>query len=380
MTTLRLLSAGAAQGLVGTLARAQGIVVEGSFGAVGAMLEKHRAGERCDVVILTHAQIATLGAQGAVVPGTAADLGTVATSIAVRTHDPSPRVEDAASLRDALLAADAIYFPDPAKATAGIHFAKVIDSLGIRDAIDPRVRNFPNGATSMREMASATGRPIGCTQATEILATAGVKLVAPLPRGLDLQTVYTAAVDARAADPRAAREFVERLPGPESQAARAAAGFRGYAIRPAAATDAPPIRALVRRVLAEYGLAPDPSGTDRDLEDPIASYRGAGGQLDAVVDESGRLVGCCGVMPHGDGSCELRKMYLAQDARGQGLGKRLLDRALAFARGRRFPRIELETASVLETAIALYRAAGFRVLERRPAACRCDRAFAMDLA
>ncbi len=380
MATLRLLSAGAAQGLVGATARAAGVSFEGSFGAVGAMLEKHRAGEPCDVVILTHAQIAALTAQGAVAPGSAADLGAVATSIAVRAQDAAPRVDDAASLRAALLAADAVYFPDPAKATAGIHFAKVIDSLGIRGEIAARVRNFPNGATSMREMASAPGRPIGCTQATEILATPGAKLVAPLPRGLDLETVYTAALDARAADPRAAREFLERLAGPASQAARAAAGFRGYAIRPATAADAQPIRALVRSVLDEYGLAPDPSGIDRDLEDPIASYAGEGGQLDAVVDESGRLVGCCGVVPHGEGSCELRKMYLAKEARGHGLGRRLLDRALAFARGRRFPRIELETASVLEAALALYRAAGFRVLERRPAARRCDRAFAMDLA
>jgi hypothetical protein len=35
---------------------------------------------------------------------------------------------------------------------------------------------------------------------------------------------------------------------------------------------------------------------------------------------------------------------------------------------------------VLESAIALYEAAGFRPLERRPAACRCDRAFALQLA
>ncbi|HXS53707.1 MAG TPA: GNAT family N-acetyltransferase [Usitatibacter sp.] len=380
MAALRFVSAGAAQGLVGAVAREAGAAVEGSFGAVGAMLEKLRAGPACDVVILTHAQVAALTGEGAVIPGTAADLGVVATSIAVRTADPAPRVEDPESLRAALLAADAIYFPDPAKATAGIHFAKVLDSLAIRDAVAPRVRNFPNGATSMREMAGAHGRPIGCTQATEILATPGVKLVAPLPRGLALDTVYTAAVDARAANASAARHFVARLTGAISLAARSNAGFRGYAIRPATAEDAVPIRHLVRSVLDEYGLAPDPSGIDRDLEDPVASYAGRGGQLDAVIDESGRLVGCCGVMRHGDGSCELRKMYLAQDARGRGLGKRLLERALAFARGRGFPRIELETAAVLATAIAMYEAAGFRALERPPCASRCDRTYALDLA
>lgn len=379
MATLRFVSAGAAQGLVGAVAREGGFTVEGSFGAVGAMLEKLRAGEPCDVVILTHAQIAALTAEAAVIPGSAADLGAVATSIAVRAADPAPRVDDAPSLRAALLAADAIYFPDPAKATAGIHFAKVLDSLGVREAVAARVRNFPNGATSMREMAAAQGHPIGCTQATEILATPGIRLVAALPAGLGLDTVYTAAVNARAANAATARAFVERLTGPASRTARSAAGFRGDAIRPATGEDAPAIRQLVRSVLDEYALAPDPSGIDRDLEDPVASYGGHGGQLDAVVDESGRLIGCCGVMRHGDGSCELRKMYLAKEARGRGLGKRLLDRALAFARGSGFPRVELETASVLDTAIAMYEAAGFRALERRPSACRCDRAYAMEL-
>ena len=231
----------------------------------------------------------------------------------------------------------------------------------------------------MREMAGAGGHPIGCTQATEILATPGVQLVAPLPRGFDLETTYTAAVNASAANPEAARAFVERLTGPASLGARGAAGFRGCAMRPAIEGDAPAIRALVRSILDEYGLAPDPDGIDRDLEDPMAAYAGRGGALDAVIDETGRLVGCCGIYPHGAGACELRKMYLAREVRGLGLGKRLLDRALAFARGKGYARVELETASVLERAIALYAAAGFRPLERRPSACRCDRAFALEL-
>jgi len=101
----------------------------------------------------------------------------------------------------------------------------VAASLGIADEVRAKVRNFPNGATSMREMAAATGHPIGCTQATEILATPGIRLVAPLPRGLDLETTYTAAVDARAADPGVARDFVARLTSPQGRAQRQALGF-----------------------------------------------------------------------------------------------------------------------------------------------------------
>jgi molybdate transport system substrate-binding protein len=222
---LRFVSAGAAQALVHAWAPAAGVEIAGSFGAVGAMLEKLDAGEPADVVILTRAQVDALAREGRVVADTVGDLGSVATSIAVLAGDAPPDVSAETALRAALLSADAIYFPDPARATAGIHFAKVLATLGIAELVQPKVRNFPNGATAMREMAAAGGHPIGCTQATEILATPGIRLVAPLPRGLHLDTLYTAAVDARSPNIPAAREFVARLTAPQGRRERGALGF-----------------------------------------------------------------------------------------------------------------------------------------------------------
>lgn len=225
MSALRLVSAGAAQGLVATLARRAGLEVGGSFGAVGAMIEKFRGGEPCDVVILTRKQVEELAREGRVRDGSARDLGAAPTAVAVRAADPRPAIGDEAALRAAFLAADAIYFPDPAKATAGIHFAGVLEKLGITAATASRWKTFPNGATAMREMAQAAGRPIGCTQATEILATPGVALVGPLPAGFSLATVYTAAVSRDATDADAAGRFVELLAGTASASARREAGF-----------------------------------------------------------------------------------------------------------------------------------------------------------
>jgi molybdate transport system substrate-binding protein len=222
---VRFVSAGAAHGLVAAVAREAGIEVEGSFGAVGAQLERFLAGEACDVVILAKAQVAKLAAEGRVIAQACADLGSVPTSIAVREGSPVPDVSRDSGLREALLAADAIYFPDPTKATAGIHFAKVIDQLGVRDRVAARLRTFPNGSTAMREMAAAGGNPVGCTQSTEILATPGVRLVGPLPPGCELVTIYTAAVKADAGDVKAARDFVARLSGEATRAQRKKAGF-----------------------------------------------------------------------------------------------------------------------------------------------------------
>jgi molybdate transport system substrate-binding protein len=221
---LVLLSGGAAQAVATAVASEAGLALEGSFGAVGAMQEKLIAGEPADVVILTQALVRSLAAQGRV--DGAVDLGVVRTGIAIREGAAVPDISTSDALKRALLAADCIYFPDPEKATAGIHFAKVLAALGIGEKTAGRLRTFPNGATAMREMARAADvSPIGCTQVTEILATPGLVLAGPLPKAHELATTYTAAVVVGAPRPNAARQFVERLAGDSTRDLRLKAGF-----------------------------------------------------------------------------------------------------------------------------------------------------------
>jgi molybdate transport system substrate-binding protein len=227
---LTILSGGAAQGLVDALAAASkarsGCEIDGTFGAVGAMRDKLLGGAPADLVILTRALIDELGAQGHVVMGSVTNIGTVLTAVAVRSGEALPDVGDAAGLRAALLAADAIHFPDPKLATAGIHFARVIERLGIAADVASRIKTYPNGATAMRELAAARGgQPIGCTQVTEILNTPGAQLVAPLPEGFELATVYTAGVCARTILPEQAQAFAVLLTDDTALAARQRAGF-----------------------------------------------------------------------------------------------------------------------------------------------------------
>jgi len=227
---LNLLSAGAAQGLVQALApqllQDLGCRLEARFGAVGAMQEAFDAGTACDLMVLTDAMVATMVADGRLRAQGRAPLGRVRTAVAVRSGTPHPRVGTPEELAAALQAADAIYFPDPQRATAGIHFERVLRELGLLAALGPRLRTFPNGATSMRELAAcASAHPIGCTQVTEILNTPGTELVAVLPARFELATVYTAAVSARAADPAAAAQFIAMLAGPRAAALRARCGF-----------------------------------------------------------------------------------------------------------------------------------------------------------
>ncbi len=230
MTALNILSGGAAQGLVASLApkfkALTGLDIEGEFGAVGAMADKLRNGTPADIVILTSAIVAQLAQENRVVPASISDIGLVETAIAVRAGDPPVTVKDAATLRDALLAADAIFVPDIKVSTAGIHVAKVLQQLGIADAVAARLKIFPNGATAMRHLAASdTAKPIGCTQSTEIISTRGVTLSVSLPQGCDLATMYTAAVTMRATDPEHAQDLIDLLIGADARALRSQAGF-----------------------------------------------------------------------------------------------------------------------------------------------------------
>lgn len=227
---LNLLSGGAAQGVVTRLAarfqRETGHTLAATFSAVGAMKEKLLAGAPVDAVILTRAVVEELAALDHVDAATFADLGGVSTGVAVRAGEPAPELRDAAALRDALRAARGIYVPDPQRATAGIHFMKMLDTLGIGDEVRPRLRPHPNGNAAMRAMALAQEAGlIGCTQITEIRNTPGVTLVGALPAGLGLTTVYTAAVCTRASAPDAARRLVALLVDDETRPLRREAGF-----------------------------------------------------------------------------------------------------------------------------------------------------------
>ena len=227
---MHLLCAGAAQGLVMAMQARwladTGTEIAGRFGAVGAMKEALLADEPCDVFVSTDKMISELAEAGRVYGDRRTPLGCVRTGIAVRRGERHPDVATPEALKAALLAADAIYFPDAVRSTAGIHFASVMHELGILDQLEPRLRTYPNGATAMREM-SVTDAPrlIGCTQVTEIKYIEGVELVAVLPARFELATTYTAAVSARAADRALAARFIAMLTDAASRALREAGGF-----------------------------------------------------------------------------------------------------------------------------------------------------------
>ena len=150
-------------------------------------------------------------------------------------------------------------------------------------------------------------------------------------------------------------------------------------LRPADNRDREDIARLVFGVLKEYGLKPDPASTDADLDDIESSYFKRGGTFLVLEEKDGPIIGAYGLFPLEEKMCELRKMYLHKAYRGKGLGKFLMDDALARAKHLGFKKMVLETASVLKEAIALYKHYGFTEYQPDHLSSRCDQAYSLIL-
>lgn len=149
--------------------------------------------------------------------------------------------------------------------------------------------------------------------------------------------------------------------------------------RTATNADVSKVRDLVFGILVEYGLTPEPDGTDADIADIEGNYIAPGGVFECIEDADGNLLGTFGLFRLSDFEIELRKMYLARAARGKGLGKLALTRAVEQARARGYRTLSLETASVLKEAIAMYEKFGFTRVAHQPCVARCDQGYTLDL-
>jgi putative acetyltransferase len=151
--------------------------------------------------------------------------------------------------------------------------------------------------------------------------------------------------------------------------------FRRYRIRPWQPEDRQAAGAVIAAVLAEYGLSWEPQGSDRDAMEVEAHYWQTGGEF-WVIEDGDTLVGTAGYypIPRGDQAVEIRKMYLQSSARGQGLGRYLLEQLEEAIQRRGFEQIWVETASVLKEAVQLYETSGYLPAQEVGTA-RCDRAY-----
>lgn len=130
------------------------------------------------------------------------------------------------------------------------------------------------------------------------------------------------------------------------------------------------------RVIALHGmLYAEEYGFDHGFEAYVAETVAGFGRLARpgldrlwVAERAGQLVGSIAIVGREDGAAQLRWFLVHPDARGSGLGRRLLHEALTFCRAAGYRSVYLWTVTGLEAAARLYVAAGFRKTETKPPA------------
>ncbi|MBT8061324.1 MAG: GNAT family N-acetyltransferase [Gammaproteobacteria bacterium] len=140
-----------------------------------------------------------------------------------------------------------------------------------------------------------------------------------------------------------------------------------FKIRPIKRSDNARVARIIREVMTEFGAV----GSGYSIEDPeVDRMFEAYPEKDSaffVLERDSQVVGCGGVGPLAGaqaGICELRKMYLLQEARGTGIGAQLLRRCLEHAGRLGYRQCYLETLEHMTHARHLYRKHGFEQVDR----------------
>ena len=170
------------------------------------------AGEPVDVIISGSASMEEWIRDGSILAGTRTDIARSGIGVEVREGRPKPDIGSVEAFKRALLAAKSIAY---LKVGSGIHVEKVIERLGIGDAIKAKVTRPESDIVS--EMVARGEVELGIVVITQILTTPGVALVGPLPAELQSHVMFSAGVSAKSKAPAAARQLIEFLAAPAAK-------------------------------------------------------------------------------------------------------------------------------------------------------------------
>jgi molybdate transport system substrate-binding protein len=196
--------------------RASGHKLAITFGTSGAVVKRVQGGETADVVIMPRQGIDSFVKDGKAVAGNVTVLARSGIGVAIRKGAPKPDISSPEALKLTLLAAKSITYTNPAWGAAdGIHFAKVLDRLGIADEMNSKTVFLPKPGPAGVLVANGEAE-IGVQQIQGLMPVAGIEIVGPLPGDLQNTLVFAAAIMAGARDAAASKALVNFLRTPEA--------------------------------------------------------------------------------------------------------------------------------------------------------------------
>ncbi|MGO9701044.1 MAG: molybdate ABC transporter substrate-binding protein [Xanthobacteraceae bacterium] len=216
---------GALEELVPQFQKESGQTLAITWGTAAILTKRIEAGDPADVAILTRANLESLGREGKIAPGTEIALAQSGIAVAIKSGAHKPDISTPDAFKQALLEAKSVAYSDPAAGGAsGVHFAKVLEDMGIGDEIKPKTKHPPAGGNAATLVATGEAE-LAIQQKPEIMNAAGVDVVGPLPGALNKITAFGAAVTSNSKNTDAAKALLKFLQSPAADKVLKASGF-----------------------------------------------------------------------------------------------------------------------------------------------------------
>ncbi len=207
--------------LVPQFERASGHSVSVSYDPAKVMLARIERGETADLAITGSAAIDELVKQGKLLAGSRRALARCRVGIAVLAGQPKPDISSVAAFKHAVLDAKSVAYTQ--EGASGMHFARLIERLGIAEQVKAKAVRQPGGLIG--ELVAAGKAEIAIQQIPELMAVPGIELVGPLPAEIQLVTVSSAGIFAGTQQAEAAQALIEFLAAPAAAKVMKAKGL-----------------------------------------------------------------------------------------------------------------------------------------------------------
>ncbi len=211
---INVLTAGAMQEAEKVIAasyeKESGNTVVFTAGTVGQIQEKLKSGAPADVIVVSAAAYPGLETGGAVAKDSGVVLGRIGIGVGVKDGAAVPDISTPEKFKAAMLKARSVTYMNPAQgASSGIATAKIMKDLGIEADMTKKTKLTDAGYSADRVASGEV--EVAIQNVSEIVPVKGVKLAGPLPAPLQVYTSYEAGVAAKAANAKAAAEFIRYL-------------------------------------------------------------------------------------------------------------------------------------------------------------------------
>jgi molybdate transport system substrate-binding protein len=181
------------------------LVVE--FAPTIGLMARIDAGERADAAILTREGADQLAARGVLRPDSLVDVVRSYVGIAVRAGAAKPDIGSSEALKATLLSAKSIAYSRIG--ASGILFARLIEQLGIAEAVNAKATIIPSGFTA--ELVARSEAELAVQQVSELMVVPGVDIVGPLPAPLQSPAMFSAGAFTDCTAPAEAERFLQFL-------------------------------------------------------------------------------------------------------------------------------------------------------------------------